>query len=144
MSEKTSVLWSGIAGLANRLCCCEPIAAAADGLDGAADMPTVRRTSVSARTQGSGTAATGHQRGHQPGDGSATAGAGGPSLHADPAIPKHIAISYASCEHELVHETVVLIFSFSAFAMQILHLYRTVWWLPQSYTHFALVNNSLP
>lgn len=62
------------------------------------------------------------------------------SLHSDPIATKHISISYAASDPTLVYESVVLFFSLSAFFLQLLHLYRTVWWLPQSYTQYAVVN----
>ena len=70
----------------------------------------------------------------------ATEGSEGASpFHADQSSTKHISISYAACDPTLVYESVVLFFSLSAFFLQLLHLYRTVWWLPQSYTQYAVV-----
>ncbi|EFX81380.1 hypothetical protein DAPPUDRAFT_303413 [Daphnia pulex] len=60
------------------------------------------------------------------------------TFQSDPNSPKHISISYVSSDHSLVYESVVLFYSLSAFLLQILHLYRTVWWLPQSYEKNAL------
>jgi len=69
----------------------------------------------------------------------ATEGSEGASpFHADQSSTKHISISYAACDPTLVYESVVLFFSLSAFFLQLLHLYRTVWWLPQSYTQYAV------
>jgi hypothetical protein len=62
------------------------------------------------------------------------------TFQSDPNSPKHISISYVSSDHSLVYESVVLFYSLSAFLLQILHLYRTVWWLPQSYEKNALVS----
>ena len=53
---------------------------------------------------------------------------------------KHLCITFPPADHKLLHETVFLLFSVCAFFLQLLHLYRTVWWLPQSYTHHAVVN----
>nr|CAH0105905.1 unnamed protein product [Daphnia galeata] len=60
------------------------------------------------------------------------------TFQSDPNSPKHISISYESSDHSLIYESVVLFYSLSAFLLQILHLYRTVWWLPQSYEKNAL------
>lgn len=66
-----------------------------------------------------------------------------PDQHRETIVnPKHISISYASTDHDLVYESVVLFYSLSAFLLQLLHLYRTVWWLPQSYEQNAVVNAS--
>lgn len=62
------------------------------------------------------------------------------TFQSDPNSPKHISISYASSDHNLVYESVVLFYSLSAFLLQLLHLYRTVWWLPQSYENNAVVS----
>ncbi|XP_057373719.1 transmembrane protein 39A-like [Daphnia carinata] len=66
------------------------------------------------------------------------------TFQSDPNSPKHISISYASSDHCLIYESVVFFYSLSAFLLQLLHLYRTVWWLPQSYeknaVKFYLVN----
>lgn len=61
------------------------------------------------------------------------------TFQSDPNSPKHISISYASSDHNLIYESVVLFYSLSAFLLQLLHLYRTVWWLPQSYENNAVV-----
>lgn len=53
--------------------------------------------------------------------------------------PKHVSISYSACDHELLYETIVLFSATIAFFAQILHIYRTVWWLPQSYQSQAVV-----
>lgn len=60
-------------------------------------------------------------------------------IQADLISPKHISISYPTADHELVYETVVLFSAVAAFLLQLLHIYRTVWWLPQSYEQNALV-----
>ena len=62
------------------------------------------------------------------------------TFQSDPNSPKHISISYASSDHNLIYESVVLFYSLSAFLLQLLHLYRTVWWLPQSYEKNAVVS----
>jgi hypothetical protein len=62
------------------------------------------------------------------------------TFQSDPNSPKHVSISYESSDHSLIYESVVLFYSLSAFLLQILHLYRTVWWLPQSYEKNALVS----
>ena len=65
------------------------------------------------------------------------------SFHTGENSPKHISISYSSSDHDLFYETVVLLFSLSSFFLQLLHLYRTVWWLPQSYEVNAVVSSYL-
>ena len=57
--------------------------------------------------------------------------------------PRHISISYASTDHDLIYESVILFYSLAAFFLQLLHLYRTVWWLPQSYEQNAVVQFKL-
>lgn len=61
------------------------------------------------------------------------------NFQSDSNYPKHISISYSSSDNFLIYETVVLLYSLSAFLLQLLHLYRTVWWLPQSYENNAMV-----
>lgn len=53
--------------------------------------------------------------------------------------PKHVSISYDANDNELVYETIVLFSAAAAFLTQLLHIYRTVWWLPQSYQYTAVV-----
>lgn len=43
-------------------------------------------------------------------------------------------------ESESFYEVFVTLFGFIALATQYLNLYRTVWWLPHSYTNTAMVN----
>jgi len=73
---------------------------------------------------------------HNGSEGSETSHVG--TLNSDAMATKHISISYAASDPILVYESVVLFFSISAFFLQLLHLYRTVWWLPQSYTQYAV------
>ena len=110
-------------------------------------MPSFRRTSLANRTHSSNTSInSGQQRVNHnncTSEPSSTSNSNSINFteasNSDSTTPKHISISYPSSDHALVYETVVLVFSFSAFSLQLLHLYRTVWWLPQSYTQFALV-----
>lgn len=55
-----------------------------------------------------------------------------------PAAPKHFPFPNIMSDNELVFEFLISVFSICAGGLQLLHLYRTVWWLPHSYTNQAV------
>lgn len=57
-----------------------------------------------------------------------------------PAPPKHIPFPDVPQNSELLNELVMFVYTSLAASMQFLHLYRTVWWLPESHSSHALVN----
>nr|CAD7195490.1 unnamed protein product [Timema douglasi] len=52
--------------------------------------------------------------------------------------PKHIPIPSVPHDGSVMFEVVMFMFTATASFLQFLHLYRTVWWLPQSYTKYAM------
>lgn len=42
-------------------------------------------------------------------------------------------------QSDLINEWLLFVYSFWAAGLQFLHLYRTVWWLPDSYTNQTMV-----
>lgn len=54
--------------------------------------------------------------------------------------PKHIRFPDVPYSSELVNELMIFMYTMIATAMQFLHLYRTVWWLPESNTSQTMVN----
>lgn len=56
-----------------------------------------------------------------------------------PTQPKHLRFPDASLQSELLNELIMFAFAVLATAMQFLHLYRTVWWLPESHTSQSMV-----
>lgn len=59
-----------------------------------------------------------------------------------PIQPKHIRFPDVPYNSELVNELMIFAYTLIATAMQFLHLYRSVWWLPESNTNQAMVNKS--
>lgn len=59
-----------------------------------------------------------------------------------PIQPKHIRFPDVPYSSELVNELMIFAYTLIATAMQFLHLYRTVWWLPESNTNQAMVKYS--
>lgn len=57
-----------------------------------------------------------------------------------PAQPKHIRFPDVPYSSELTNELMIFLYTMIATAMQFLHLYRTVWWLPDSNTSQTMVN----
>ncbi|XP_072932899.1 transmembrane protein 39A [Epargyreus clarus] len=64
-----------------------------------------------------------------------------------PQPPKHIPFPYVPQDGELLFETMSLMFTLVATALQFLNMYRTAWWLPSSLEnqamHFYLINPHL-
>lgn len=59
-----------------------------------------------------------------------------------PIQPKHIRFPDVPYSSEMVNELIIFAYTLIATAMQFLHLYRTVWWLPESNTNQAMVKFS--
>lgn len=56
-----------------------------------------------------------------------------------PPQPKHIRFPDVPYNSELLNELMMFAYTIIAAAMQFLHLYRTVWWLPESNTSQTMV-----
>ncbi|XP_023020616.1 transmembrane protein 39A [Leptinotarsa decemlineata] len=67
-------------------------------------------------------------------------GAGVPTLPAleQPAAPKHFPFPSTPVDNDFFFECLLWFFALVTAGLQYLHLYRTVWWLPHSYTRQAL------
>jgi len=59
---------------------------------------------------------------------------GGKSL-----APKHVPIPVVPVDGQLTFEALSLVFAVVAAFLQLLNLYRTVWWLPHSYNAYSMV-----
>lgn len=57
-----------------------------------------------------------------------------------PPPPKHIPFPEMPQQSEIFNELVMFLYTSVAASMQFLHLYRTVWWLPDSHSSHALVS----
>lgn len=57
-----------------------------------------------------------------------------------PVPPKHIPFPPIPQDGELLFETMSFAFTLVATGLQFLNLYRTVWWLPNSFTTTAMVS----
>lgn len=58
-----------------------------------------------------------------------------------PLQPKHIRFPDVPFNSELLNELMIFVYTTIGAAMQFLHLYRTVWWLPESNTNQTMVRN---
>lgn len=56
-----------------------------------------------------------------------------------PSQPKHIRFPDVPYHSELLNELLMFAYTIMAAAMQFMHLYRTVWWLPESNTNQTMV-----
>ena len=54
--------------------------------------------------------------------------------------PKHVPIPSIPVDGQLMFEALSLATSIIAACLQLLHLYRTIWWLPQSYNEYSMVS----
>ena len=54
--------------------------------------------------------------------------------------PKHVPIPAVPVDGQLMFEALSLGISIVAACLQLLNLYRTVWWLPQSYNEYSMVS----
>jgi len=54
--------------------------------------------------------------------------------------PKHIPIPGIPQDGNFAFEVIMFVFTGMTSFLQFLHLYRTVWWLPQSYTSYTMVS----
>lgn len=57
-----------------------------------------------------------------------------------PLAPKHVPIPAVPVDGQLMFEALSLGISIVAACLQLLNLYRTVWWLPQSYNEYSMVS----
>lgn len=57
-----------------------------------------------------------------------------------PSQPKHVRFPDVPYHSELLNELMMFAYTIIAAAMQFMHLYRTVWWLPESNTNQTMVN----
>ncbi|XP_056637192.1 transmembrane protein 39A [Diorhabda carinulata] len=55
-----------------------------------------------------------------------------------PAPPKHFPFPNTPIDNDLFFESLMWFFAIATTALQYLHLYRSVWWLPHSYTRQAV------
>lgn len=53
--------------------------------------------------------------------------------------PKHIPVPNVPQDGNIMFEVIMFVFTGTTSFLQFLHLYRTVWWLPQSYTRYTMV-----
>ncbi|XP_017760704.1 PREDICTED: transmembrane protein 39A [Eufriesea mexicana] len=53
-------------------------------------------------------------------------------------VPKHVPIPVVPIDGHLTFEAVSLVVSIIAASLQMLNLYRTVWWLPHSYNNYSM------
>lgn len=69
-------------------------------------------------------------------------GASVPTLPAlePPAAPKHFPFPNTPMDNDFFFEAFMCFFAICTTALQFLHLYRSVWWLPNSYTRLAMVS----
>ncbi|CAH1112950.1 unnamed protein product [Psylliodes chrysocephalus] len=67
-------------------------------------------------------------------------GASVPTLPAlePPAAPKHFPFPNTPMDNDFFFEAFMCFFAICTTALQFLHLYRSVWWLPNSYTRLAM------
>lgn len=55
-------------------------------------------------------------------------------------LPKHVPFPCgAANKSELLNEFIIFIFTLIAASSQFVHLYRSVWWFPDSYTKYTVV-----
>lgn len=59
-----------------------------------------------------------------------------------PPPPKHIPFPDVPQSSEMLNELLMFGYTALATSLQFLHLYRTVWWLPESHTKYAVVKTS--
>lgn len=57
-----------------------------------------------------------------------------------PSQPKHVRFPDVPYHSELLNELMMFAYTIIAAAMQFMHLYRTVWWLPESNTNQTMVS----
>lgn len=54
-------------------------------------------------------------------------------------VPKHVPVPVVPVDGHLTFEALSLVVSIVAASLQMLNLYRTVWWLPHSYNNYSMV-----
>lgn len=57
-----------------------------------------------------------------------------------PPAPKHIPFPTTPVDSDLFFEAMMCFYTVVCTMLQYLHLYRSVWWLPHSYTNHAVVS----
>ncbi|ENN72663.1 hypothetical protein HUJ04_006712 [Dendroctonus ponderosae] len=64
-----------------------------------------------------------------------------------PSLPKHFPFPISSNSSDLIFDVILVLYAIVAAALQFLYLYRSVWWLPNSYTqstmNFYLIDPNL-
>lgn len=55
-------------------------------------------------------------------------------------VPKHVPVPVVPMDGHLTFEALSLVVSIIAASLQMLNLYRTVWWLPHSYNNYSMVS----
>lgn len=58
----------------------------------------------------------------------------------NPTAPKHFPFPNTPVDSDLVFEILMYFFTITTAGLQFLHIYRSVWWLPHSYTNQAVVS----
>lgn len=57
-----------------------------------------------------------------------------------PSLPKHFPFPTSSNNSDLLFDIILVLYAIVAAALQFLYLYRSVWWLPNSYTQSTMVS----
>lgn len=60
-----------------------------------------------------------------------------------PSAPKHYPFPNIPIDDDIFFEFLMCFFTIMSASLQYLHLYRTVWWLPHSYTNQAVVSSMI-
>lgn len=85
------------------------------------------------------TTTTGHQQDDYEQQQQQTGGVNYDEQHSYAPLPKHIPFPDVPHNIEFVSEFSIFFFTLIAAGAQFMHLYRTVWWLPDSYTNHTMV-----
>ncbi|KAI7685898.1 hypothetical protein SSS_05357 [Sarcoptes scabiei] len=56
-------------------------------------------------------------------------------------VPEHVDLPELSDENELLYEMQTIVIFIIAMSTQYLNLYRTFWWMPDTYRRYAMVNS---
>jgi hypothetical protein len=54
--------------------------------------------------------------------------------------PRHPHVPEVSPDGRIFFESLYFVYSIMCLCWQYVHMYKTVWWLPQSHSHYALVS----
>ncbi|XP_071863825.1 transmembrane protein 39A isoform X2 [Bombus fervidus] len=108
-------------------------------------MPGGRRNAASRNGQSKSQAnfSVSSNIGIQSNSGERTAGNGADDKKSEPSgmkalVPKHVPIPVIPVDGHLTFEALSLVVSIIAVFLQMLNLYRTVWWLPHSYNNYSM------